>query len=93
VGDAAAESAQVIRGAGYTLQWSATDGVGAWFVERGSDGATWQPAARPADVTVTGPAGLLLLALTRRLPLTDLSIDGATDLAQRWLVNTANSGD
>ena len=46
-----------------------------------------------ADVTVTGPAGSLLLTLTRRLPLidreaTNLSVD--TDLAQHWLDNTAH---
>ncbi|MFC0540431.1 maleylpyruvate isomerase family mycothiol-dependent enzyme [Kutzneria chonburiensis] len=84
------DSAQAIRGTGQTLQWSATDGAGAWFVERQPEGATWQPATQPADVTVTGPAGSLLLALTRRLPLTDLSIDGDTHLAQHWLDNTAH---
>jgi uncharacterized protein (TIGR03083 family) len=84
------ESAQAIRGTGQTLQWLATDGAGAWFVERGPEGATWQPSTRPADVTITGPAGSLLLVLTRRLPLTDLNVDGDTDLAQHWLDNTAH---
>src|SRR5215470_8442705 len=77
-------SAHAIRGTGQTLQWLATDtadGAGAWFIERRPDGATWQPATRQADVTVTGPARSLLLTLTRRLPLTDhdttnISIDG-----------------
>jgi hypothetical protein len=81
------ESARAIRGTGQTLQWLATDtadGTGAWFVELRPDGATWQPATRPADVTITGPAQSLLLILTRRLPLTDreatdISIDGDTD--------------
>ncbi|MDN3356921.1 maleylpyruvate isomerase family mycothiol-dependent enzyme [Actinomadura sp. DC4] len=92
------ESAHAIRGTGQTLQWLATDtadGAGAWFVERRPDGATWRPATRPADVTVTGPAGSLLLTLTRRVPLTDrkatgISVDGDTDLAQHWLDNTAH---
>jgi hypothetical protein len=84
------ESAHAIRGTGQTLQWLATDGAGAWFVERRPEGATWQPATRPADVTVTGPAGALLLSLTRRLPLTDLAVDGDTDLARHWLDNTAH---
>jgi uncharacterized protein (TIGR03083 family) len=84
------ESAQAIRGTGQTLQWLAADGAGAWFVERQPEGATWQPATGPADVTVTGPAGSLLLALTRRLPLADLGIDGDTELAQHWLDNTAH---
>ncbi|MEV6639095.1 maleylpyruvate isomerase family mycothiol-dependent enzyme [Amycolatopsis sp. NPDC051371] len=92
------ESAHAIRGTGQTLQWRATDGAGAWFVERRPDGATWQPGTRQADVTVTGPARSLLLILTRRLPLTDreatdISVDGDTDLAQRWLDNTAHASN
>ena len=91
-------SAHAIRGTGQTLQWLATDTAGdpsAWFIERRSDGATWQPTTQQADVTVTGPARSLLLTLTRRLPLSDLeasniSIDGDTDLAQHWLNNTAH---
>jgi hypothetical protein len=92
------ESAQAIRGTGQTLQWLATDtanDAGAWFVERRPDGATWRPATRPADVTVTGPARSLLLTLTRRLPLTDhkatnINIDGDTGLVQHWIDNTAH---
>ncbi|MFG1796445.1 SCP2 sterol-binding domain-containing protein [Nocardia sp. NPDC049149] len=92
------ESAHAIRGTGQTLQWLATDiadGMGAWFVERQPDGPTWQAGSRQADVTVSGPARSLLLALTRRLPLsdhvaTDISIDGDTDLAEHWLDNTAH---
>ena len=95
------ESAHAIRGTGQTRQWLATDtadGAAAWFVERRPEGATWQPATRQADVTVTGPAQALLLTLTRRLPLTDratasISIDGDTDLAQHWLDNTAHASD
>jgi len=41
-------------------------------------------------VTVTGPAGSLLLVLTRRLPLTEAGVDGDTGLAQHWLDNTAH---
>ncbi|AYF73690.1 maleylpyruvate isomerase family mycothiol-dependent enzyme [Nocardia yunnanensis] len=89
------ESANAIRGTGQTLQWRATDladGTGAWLIERQPDAATWQPAIRPADVTVSGPARALLLILTRRLPLTasEISIDGDIDLAQHWLDNTAH---
>jgi uncharacterized protein (TIGR03083 family) len=92
------ESAHAIRGTGQTLQWRATDGAGAWFVERRPDAATWQPGTRQADVTVTGPARSLLLILTRRLPLTDreatdISVDGDTDLAQHWLDNTAHASN
>ena len=92
------DSAHAIRGTGQTLLWLATDtadGAGAWLVERRPDGATWRPGTRQADVTVTGPAGSLLLTLTRRLPLTGrhatgISVDGDTDLAQHWLDNTAH---
>jgi uncharacterized protein (TIGR03083 family) len=89
------ESARAIRGTGQTLQWLATDTAGAWLVKRRPDGATWQHETHPADVTVTGPARSLLLALTRRLALTDgkaadISIEGDTDLAQHWLDNTAH---
>lgn len=92
------ESAQALRGTGQTLQWLATDAAGdegAWFIERRPDGATWQAGTRQADVTITGPAGSLLLTMTRRLPLTDheatgITIDGDTDLAHHWLDNTAH---
>jgi uncharacterized protein (TIGR03083 family) len=89
------QSANAIRGTGQTLQWLATDTADAWFVERRPDGAIWQPATRPAEVTVTGPARSLLLALTRRLPLTGreatgISVEGDTGLAQHWLDNTAH---
>jgi uncharacterized protein (TIGR03083 family) len=89
------QSAHAIRGTGQTLQWLATDTADAWFVERRPDGAIWQPATRPAEVTVTGPARSLLLSLTRRLPLTGreatgISIEGDTGLAQHWLDNTAH---
>jgi uncharacterized protein (TIGR03083 family) len=89
------QSAHAIRGTGQTLQWLATDTADAWFVERRPDGAIWQPATRPAEVTVTGPARSLLLALTRRLPLTGreatgISVEGDTGLAQHWLDNTAH---
>ncbi len=93
------ESAHAVRGTGQTLQWRATDaadGSGGWLIERRPDGARWQqPGTRQADVTVTGPAGSLLLVLTRRLPLTDreatgISVDGDIDLARHWLDNTAH---
>jgi uncharacterized protein (TIGR03083 family) len=92
------DSATALRGTGQTLQWQATDvpdGTGAWSVQRHPEGASWQPTTHQADVTVTGPARSLLLALTRRLPLTDpdatgITITGDTDLAQHWLDNTAH---
>jgi hypothetical protein len=92
------ESAHALRGNGQTLQWLATDigdDTGAWFVERRPDGAVWQPGTHRADVTVTGPARLLLLTLTRRLPLTGreaggIDVEGDDGLARHWLEHTAH---
>ncbi|WP_328473390.1 maleylpyruvate isomerase family mycothiol-dependent enzyme [Actinoplanes sp. NBC_00393] len=87
------ESAHAIRGTGQTLQWLATDtadDTGAWLVERRPDGAAWRPATQQADVTVTGPAGSLLLILTRRRPLTGVQVDGDAALAQHWIDHTAH---
>ncbi|MFF0270238.1 maleylpyruvate isomerase family mycothiol-dependent enzyme [Kribbella sp. NPDC004536] len=83
------ESAHAIRGEGQVLQWQATD-AGAWFVVRRPDGATWHSGTQQADVTITGPARSLLLTLTRRLPLTEVVVDGDADLAQHWLDSTAH---
>jgi uncharacterized protein (TIGR03083 family) len=94
------DSAHALRGTGQTLQWLATDtsdDASAWLVERRRDGAVCHPGwQQAADVTVTGPAGPLLLTLTRRLPLsgpaetTTLTVEGDVDLAQHWLDNTAH---
>jgi len=51
-----------------------------------------------ADVTVHGPAGSLLLILTRRLPLTDahahdVTIEGDVDLVRHWVEHTAHVAD
>jgi hypothetical protein len=56
---------------------------------RRRDLAPWQ---HQADVTITGPAGSLLLVMTRRLSLedTDVTISGDSSLAQHWLDNTAH---
>ena len=86
-------SAHALRGSGQTLHWLASDMAdpeGAWLVERRPDGATWKPEIRPADVTVSGPAQSLLLVLTRRLPLSDVSSDGDGELARHWVDNTAH---
>ncbi|SES20281.1 maleylpyruvate isomerase N-terminal domain-containing protein [Actinokineospora terrae] len=88
------ESAHALRGTGQTLQWRATDTTGAWFVERRPGAAIWQPGTHEADVTVTGPAQSLLLALTRRLPLADnTTIGGDATLAHHWLDHTAHASN
>ena len=59
------ESADALRGTGQVLQWLATDtaaDAGAWFVERRSDGTTWQSrnsggrcdGDRPGEIAVAG---------------------------------------
>ncbi|XVU21920.1 maleylpyruvate isomerase family mycothiol-dependent enzyme [Actinoplanes sp. CA-054009] len=87
------ESSRALRGTGQTLQWRATDIEAAWFVERLPAGAIWRPQTRPADVTVTAPAGSLLLTMTRRLPPAEVTIEGDTALARHWLGNTAHVAD
>ena len=89
-------SADAIRGSGQTLLWMANDTAdGAWFIERRPEGAMWQHGTEHADVTVTGPASVLLLTLTRRLPLADgnatnIKIDGDIALLRHWIDSTAH---
>jgi uncharacterized protein (TIGR03083 family) len=95
------ESAQALRGAGETLHWHATDAPaltdGDWFIERGSDGATWRPRPGEADVSVSGPAESLLLILTRRRQLADetdrVTVEGDVDLVRHWVEHSAHVAD
>ena len=95
------DSADTLRGNGETLHWHATDGSnldGNWLIERRPGGASWQHRNDPADVTIQGPAGSLLLILTRRLPLTDghaanVTIEGDVDLVRHWVEHTAHVAD
>ena len=97
------DSADALRGNGETLHWHATDESildmsGDWFIERQPGGASWQHRNDPADVTIQGPAGSLLLILTRRLPLTDgqahdVTIEGDVDLVRHWVEHTAHVAD
>ena len=83
------ESAEAIRGDGQTLQVVSSDGAGAWRVERRPEGATCREGNGPADVTITGSAGALLLALTRRSSA-GVEVEGDPSLFQHWLDNTAH---
>ncbi|MFI5728739.1 maleylpyruvate isomerase N-terminal domain-containing protein [Kribbella sp. NPDC051587] len=86
------QSTEALRGTGQTLQWQATDTTDAWYAVRGPEGATWHRGTHPSGVTVTGPAGSLLLVMTRRLSLegTGIDISGDLSLAQHWIDNTAH---
>ena len=93
------DSANALRGSGETLHWHATDepGLGDWFVERGPDGASWEPRSGQADATVSGPAASLLLVLTRRRELADetdrVSVDGDLELVRHWIDHSAHVAD
>jgi hypothetical protein len=49
----------------------------------------WTRSAGPADAALAGPVGDLLLVLTRRRPLDQITIAGDRDLADHWLAHTA----
>lgn len=97
------ESAEALRGTGQVLHLRSIDAapgdVDAWTVERRPDGAVWRPGpADGEDVTVEGPAGALLLLLTRRLALdvaagAGIRVDGEVDLLRHWLDSTAHVAD
>ena len=92
-------SAAALRGRGQTLHLHADEPIlgeaGEWFVERDTDGATWQHRHGAADVTVRGPATILLLVLTRRRSISaglddGLQVSGDLDLFTHWIENTAH---
>lgn len=75
-----------LRGTGQTLRLAADD---SWLVTRTPGGVRWTMADGPADVTLTGPAGDLLLVLTRRLPVERVVADGDRALLDHWLAHLA----
>ncbi|WP_290058258.1 maleylpyruvate isomerase family mycothiol-dependent enzyme [Amycolatopsis solani] len=77
-----------LRGTGQTLRADPGDGPG-WLITRTPDGVRWNHAAGPADTTLAGPVGDLLLVLTRRLPAGRVTITGDPTLAEHWLAHTA----
>jgi uncharacterized protein (TIGR03083 family) len=77
-----------LRGTGQTLQLHPDTGLG-WLITRTPDGVRWVRATDTADVTLAGPVGDLLLVLTRRLPVGQVTITGDRELADHWLAHTA----
>lgn len=79
---------------GRTLHVHATDdelaGTGEWLVRHESSAVHVGRGHGRADVAISGPAGLLLLVLTRRVPPDDpaVQIFGDRALLSRWLEHT-----
>jgi uncharacterized protein (TIGR03083 family) len=79
---------------GQTLHLHATDEglgpTGEWTIAHAEDGMSWSHAHGTADAAVRGPAVDLLLALTRRRPAADLSVDilGDASVWDGWLAGT-----
>ena len=86
--------ARELHGDGQSLHFHATDpglsGTGEWLVTRTSSGITVQDGHGKADVAVRGPAAILLLILTRRLPPAhpDVDVLGDQALLTHWLQHT-----
>ena len=61
-----------------------------WLVSGSADGITVRDGHGPADVTVAGPAGRLLLVLLRRLPSDEesVSVTGDPALLAGWMAST-----
>jgi uncharacterized protein (TIGR03083 family) len=79
--------------AGTTLALRATDqdpAEGTWTVIGRAEGMQWHRRPASADLTISGPATDLLLALLRRRPAaaTGISMQGNTALWRSWLALT-----
>jgi uncharacterized protein (TIGR03083 family) len=62
----------------------ATDAPVAWIVQIGPDGARAERRDEPGDVTITGPAADLYLALWNRVPFSRLDSTGDPDVLELW---------
>ena len=77
-----------LRGTGQTLLLRADESADeSWLITRTPDGVRVTEEDGPADVTVTGTARELLLVLTRRLPLDQVSVTGDRALIDHWLTH------
>ncbi|MDG4825104.1 maleylpyruvate isomerase family mycothiol-dependent enzyme [Asanoa sp. WMMD1127] len=80
--------ADAMRGDGQTLHFHATDAPGEWLARREQDEVVLERTHAEADVTVSGPATDLLLAICRRRPLTrssTLDVEGDHALLEHWI--------
>jgi uncharacterized protein (TIGR03083 family) len=80
---------------GAALHVRATDpgleGNGQWLVRHGDDGVSVHPGHDGGDVTLSGPAGEILLVLLRRQPVATVSVSVTGDpvVLGRWLEQTS----
>ncbi|RZS43133.1 uncharacterized protein (TIGR03083 family) [Herbihabitans rhizosphaerae] len=74
----------VLKGTGQTLRLAAD---ASWLITRTPDGVRWSRSDGPADVTVRGPAGDLLLVLTRRQSVDRVTVEGDQALLDHWLAH------
>lgn len=77
-------SMAALRGTGQTLLLRAGE---TWLITRTPDGLRVTGEDGPADVTVTGTARELLLVLTHRLPLDQVTVTGDRDLIDHLLTH------
>ncbi|MEV4310798.1 maleylpyruvate isomerase family mycothiol-dependent enzyme [Actinocrispum sp. NPDC049592] len=77
-----------LRGTGQTLELRPYTGMG-WLITRTPNGVQWERSTDTADVTLAGPIKDLLLVLTRRLPVDQVTVTGDRSLADHWLAHTA----
>jgi uncharacterized protein (TIGR03083 family) len=77
---------------GKVLHVQATDaglaGAREWLISRTGPVIAVDRGHAPADMTARGPAGQLLLVLTRRLPPSSVEVLGDSALLTQWLSNT-----
>jgi uncharacterized protein (TIGR03083 family) len=66
------------------------DGAGEWLVSHDAGGVQARPGHGKGDVALAGPAGRLLLVLTRRVPADDpsVTVHGDPGVLARWLAET-----
>jgi len=89
-----APNVDLLRGAGDTLCFSATDTATSWRVTLEPDHFSWEhdgAGETDADVVVRAPAPELLLLLygRRSLDSSSSTVEGKTALFDRWLTNSA----
>jgi hypothetical protein len=63
---------------------------GEWTVTEGGDGFTVVREHAKGDCAIRGTASDIILALWRRVPLSELDVVGDRDVAERFIAHTGN---